>query len=171
MDAIQDSRQIRYYLNLQDAQPRLTQSGNEKRHLKPLIHPEKTPEMIASEIFKSQNYENLTDYQTIVKHLISYQKGGDNRRWDEYAQPIPQALRDLLSTLLNECRRNGFVAPYVFDGKVIWRRVATYGEQGDLCTLCERDCVRSENVDTGRVKWLRAHQGGYREPKPCWERD
>lgn len=125
--------------------------------------------MIASEIFKSQNYENLTDYQTIVKHLISYQKGGDNRRWDEYAATIPQPLRDTLKKMLVECRRNGFVAPFVFDGEIQWRRIVTHGAQGDLCTLCDRQCKRRDDLKSGRVKWLREHQTGYREKKPCWE--
>ena len=169
MDAIQDSRQIRYYLNLQDAQPRSTQSGNVRRGLKPIVTPEETPEQILAKVFGSENYRNLTDYQAIVKHLISYQKSGDNRRWDEYAGTIPQPLRDTLTRMLVECRRNGFIAPYVFDGVIQWRRIMTHGTQGDLCTLCDRDCKRRDNLESGRVKWLREHQRGYREKNPCWE--
>lgn len=120
-------------------------------------------------IFKSDNYEQMADYVSIMNHLSAYAKGGEHKRWDEYAPKIPADLRVLLGKMLVECRRNGFVAPFVFDGVIQWRRIVTHGAQGDLCTLCDRQCKRRDDLESGRVKWLREHQRGYREKNPCWE--
>jgi len=169
MEALNESGQIRYYLNRQDKQQRSTQNGNVERQLKPLVVPEETPETTMAKIFGSASFRNLTDYEAIVKHLVAYQKTGENRRWDEYAAVMPQPLRETLAKVLKECRRNGFIAPYVFDGEIQWRRVMTHGQQGDLCTLCDRECKRRDDLESGRFKWLREHQNGYREPKACWE--
>lgn len=142
-----------------------------EKQLKPLIIQQETPDNVLNRVFKTAEYERLTDHDSIIKHLIAYQKGGDHRRWDEYAGKIPQELRDTWALILSECRRNGFIAPYVFNGKLQWRRIMTTGKQADLCTMCSRDCTLRNDIDEGNVKWRRQNQNGYHEPAACWKRD
>lgn len=140
-----------------------------ERRLKPLINPEETPDQIMRRLFKSDNYEQMADYVSIMNHLSAYAKGGEHKRWDEYAPKIPADLRVLLGKMLTECRRNGFISPYIYYDKIKWRRVMTNGPQGDLCTLCSRDCEIRDSIDNGDAKWKRTNMQGYREPMKCWE--
>jgi len=112
----------------------------------------------------------LADYNALVQHIEAYQKAGDMRMWDSYAAKIPQALREKWSQVLLECRRNGFIAPYVYDGKLIWRQIRTHGPMtDDLCTTCDRECKTREMIDSGEAKWRAVNIKGWREPKKCWE--
>lgn len=111
----------------------------------------------------------MADYVLIRDHLTAYAKGGDHKRWDDTAPKIPADARVLMGKLFTECRRNGFIAPYVFDDKIRFMRVETHGPQADLCTLCERDCVSREEIDNGRAKWKRTNLKGYHEQPKCWE--
>ena len=118
------------------------------------------------------NYKNHNDYQGIIKHLEAYQRGGEHRRWEDYAGKIPPDIRELWRTALADCARNGFIAPYVFAGELIWRRIVTRGQATrDLCTLCRRECRNRDDIDGGEVTWRLKHAPGYEEPKKCWEDD
>jgi len=138
-------------------------------NLRPLVIPQETPEQTLMRIFKSVNYENSVDFKIIIEHLGSYQKAGNNGRWDDYVNKIPDVLRKTWGLILAECARNGFIAPYVYDGKLIFRQVVTRGKQADLCTLCRRECLKRENTDSGEYKWRIENVNGFREPKKCWE--
>ena len=144
------------------------------RQLKPLIKPQETPEQVLTRAFKDKNYEKTTDYEGIIKHLVAYQKGGNHRNWGDYAEKIPQEMRDKLASIISECARNGFIYPHVYDGKLLWMRIETHREiTDDLCTLCRRDCVIRSDIDTGVEKLRRQtkikNKMKYEEPKKCWE--
>jgi len=116
------------------------------------------------------DYERLTDYEGIIRHLEAYQKGGEHRRWDDYAEKIPVAVREQWKLILSECARQGFITPYVFEGKLLWRRVMTWGNSThDLCTLCRRECQKRTDIDTGETKWRRQNVNNYHEPAKCWQ--
>jgi len=114
-------------------------------------------------------YTNLLDYKIIIEHLESYQKAGENRRWDEYANRIPEQLRNTWRLILSECARNGFISPHVSNETLIFKRIETHGVQSDLCTLCRRECKKRDDIDTGETKWRRQNVAGYHEPLKCWK--
>jgi hypothetical protein len=143
-------------------------SGEEKRHLKPLIIPQETPDAILTGIFKTVNYTELTDYQAIINHIVAFNKAGELKKWDDYAPKIPDAIREIWKRILFECRRNGFIAPYVYNNELIWRRIMTRGRHADLCTLCERSCHVREGIDTGEFKWRKQNMKSFHEPHKCW---
>jgi hypothetical protein len=144
-------------------------SGEGIKHLKPLIIPQETPDAILTGIFKSSNYKELTDYQAIISHLIAFNKVGELKKWDDYAPKIPDAIRAIWKQILFDCRRNGFIAPYVYNNELIWRRIMTHGKHSDLCTLCERACHVREGIDTGEFKWQRQNTKSFHEPHKCWK--
>lgn len=161
-----------YLLNKNERPMQSTQNTIVERLLKPLIKPQETPEQVLTRVFKSANYEQLVDYEAIIKHLEAYQKAGNYRKWDEYAEKMPEETRARLKNILAECARQGFIAPYVYGGKLVWQRIMTHGKMtSDLCTLCELDCVKRSDIDTGVTKWRMKNQPGYREPKKCWEEE
>jgi len=125
---------------------------------------------VLTRIFKTQDYRAMADYQIIVDHIASYQKTGENRRWDDYGHKIPDALRSIWRLILNECARNGFIAPYVYDGELHWRRIMTHGKHTDLCSLCRRECIKRDDIDNGETKWRRMNVPNYHEPTKCWVR-
>jgi hypothetical protein len=136
--------------------------------LPPLVVPEELPETTMRRIFKEGEYEALVSY------LIAYQRAGDMRRWDEFRHKVPDDLLEALRTVMVECKRNGFIHPQAFDGKIVWSQILDNGSgprrNADRCTLCERDCIRREMLETGEIKRRKILNPGYREPKPCWER-
>jgi hypothetical protein len=141
--------------------------------LKPLIKPQETPEQVLTWMFKTQNYEKDADYVAIINHLIAYQKGGKYRNWDDYVEKIPQGIRDKWKSILVECARNGFIAPYAQDNKLFWMRIMTHKKMtDDLCTMCQRECKVRSDIDGGVEKLrmqnkIKNHEK-YEEPKKCW---
>lgn len=121
-------------------------------------------------IFRESNLSKSADYNTIVTLLTTYQRQGDNRRWDEFRHKIPDPLLKIWGDLLIECRRNGFVAPKAENGNIIWRQIYSNNDiiNGDLCTLCDRECQRREKINSGEMKRLKQLNNGAQEPKPCW---
>ena len=137
--------------------------------LPPLVVPEEMPETTMSRIF------NPGEYDAMVTYLLAYQRGGDLRRWDEFRNRIPDELLISWGIVMIECKRNGFVNPHVFNGKIIWDQILENGSgerrNADLCTLCDRDCRRREMVDTGDMKRKKLMGIPIHEPKPCWVHD
>jgi hypothetical protein len=121
-------------------------------------------------IFKESDLALSADYQSIVGYLTTYQRQGENRRWEDFRNKIPAPLLKLWGDLLIDCRRNGFMAPRVENEVVVWRQVTSNDDQknGDLCTMCERECLRREMIDAGDTKRMRLLNPGWHEPKPCW---
>jgi hypothetical protein len=129
-------------------------------------------------IFKVRNGEELRDnaqYKSIIKHLVSYQKMGDKRNWDEYKNGIDNDLLEKWTLILIDCRRNGFIGPRMEFDRMIWMQVLTHGSMtSDLCTLCDRACKRREDLNLG-MEWERMHSMRdkgliYNEPRACWQR-
>ena len=121
-------------------------------------------------IFQESDLRDSADYQSIVALLTTYQRQGDNRRWDEFRHKIPVDLLKLWGDVLIECRRNGFIGPRVENGEIVWMQVIGNDvRNGDLCTMCERECRRREMINSGAAKQMRLLNKGWREPRPCWE--
>lgn len=137
--------------------------------MKPLIIPQETPDKILKSIFKTENYQQLTDYKVILDHLVAFSKAGELKKWDDYAAKIPDSIREIWKQILFECRRNGFIAPYVYNNELIWRRIMTHGRQADLCTLCDRSCYVRDGIDTGEFKWRKQNMKSFHEPHKCWK--
>ena len=152
--------------------PNAPQSQPNGRLLKkpPLIKPEELPGTTMRRILMESQLDDSADYQSIIGYLTTYQRQGENRRWDDFRNKIPPPLLKLWGDLVIECRRNGFVAPRVQDGKLVWRQVTSNDDQknGDLCTMCDRECSRREMVDSGEAKRTRLLNPGWHERKPCW---
>lgn len=140
-----------------------------KRLNKPLIKPEKVAWEVMVDVFGS-NYTESADYSIIVAHIETYQKAGDMRSWDTYCQKIPPAVREKLKLMMTECRRNGFVSPHAYNGKLHWRQIVTPGKmQDDLCILCTRSCALQDMLNSGEAKWKAQTIKGWHPPTPCWE--
>ena len=131
--------------------------------------PEELPETTMRRIFKEGEYEAIFSY------LMAYQRAGDMRRWDEFRHKVPDDLLAALKNVMIECKRNGFIHPQAFDGKIVWSQILDNGSgerrNADLCTLCDRDCRRREMVDTGDMKRKKLMGIPIHEPKPCWVHD
>lgn len=143
----------------------LLQNMNEKRLLKrpPLITPEKMPKQIIAEIFGNE------EYKAMVKLLGSYQKMGDNGRWNIFSAQIPADLREKWNKIMLHCRRNGFIGPYSDGENIRWRQVISKGMAADLCCMCDLPCKLRDDIDSGRMKFLRTLPNWNGEPKRCWE--
>jgi hypothetical protein len=100
----------------------------------------------------------LEDYQK--KH--KYREG-----WDTYSLTLTEDEREFIKTCFSECRRMGFVSPYVYNGKLNFSRVMAV-KQEDQCAMCERECQRREDIEDGTGKFRKNTVYGYEEPKPCW---
>lgn len=132
-----------------------------------MVTPQELPSTTTRRIFKDE-----TELSSIIGLLTTYQRQGENRRWEDFRNKIPPPLLKLWGDLLIECRRNGFVGPRVDGETLAWRQVTSNDGQrnGDLCTMCERECRRREMVDSGDAKHLRMAGAGWHEAKPCWGR-
>ena len=123
-------------------------------------------------IFRDNNLQNNPDYKLLVNLLVTYQRQGEGRRWEDYRNKIPPQLLKIWGDILIDCRRNGFINPKV-EGEVIifYQIITTNSRQGDLCTFCDRDCRRREQINSGElkaVKELNKNNPNWREQKPCW---
>jgi len=122
-------------------------------------------------IFQESDLRESEDYKSIVAYLTTYQRQGDNRHWDEFRNKIPPDLMKLWGDVMIECGRNGFIGPRVENGEIVWMQVVGTNDvrNGDLCTMCDRECRRREMINSGAAKQMRLLNKGWREPRPCWE--
>jgi len=131
------------------------------------------PETVMRRIFRETNLKESADYGLLVSLLTTYQRQGELRSWDGYRAKISPQLLKLWGDILIECRRNGFIAPRAAGDKIVFRQVVSSNKHtGDLCTMCNRDCRRREQIDTGvmrEIKKLNKNNPHWSEPKPCWE--
>ena len=111
------------------------------------------------------------DYKSIVGFLTTYQRQGDNRTWDHFRNKMPPEILKIWGDLLIECRRNGFVAPRAEGGKIVWKQLIGTNDirNGDLCTMCDRDCAIRERMDSGEAKRIRLMNHRVEEGKKCWQ--
>ena len=123
-------------------------------------------------ILRESHLELSADYESIVGYLTTFQRQGDNRRWDEFRNKMPVDLLKVWGDVLIECRRNGFVGPRAENDKIVFRQIinTTLIDNGDLCTFCERDCAKREFIENGQAKYNRLAGSEYKEQqRPCWE--
>ena len=126
-------------------------------------------------IFKVDELSESSDYTALVNLLTTYQRQGENRRWDDFRYKIPPELLVIFGNICKECLRNGFTGPRIENGNLVFYQM--YGDvweindvrNGDLCTFCERDCIRREMIDSGSLKFARSRNPEFSEPKTCWE--
>ncbi len=120
-------------------------------------------------ILKVVELDHSADFVSLVKILQEYQRPGENRAWDTVRIKIPEDLLAIWGEILSECRRNGFIGPWAYGEKIHWRQVLSDNEaQGDLCTMCARECQRREDLNSGEFTKRRGADPNYTEPKPCW---
>lgn len=116
-----------------------------------------------------------TDLIAFTAVIKSYQGAPQDVGWDKYAANITTpGTRDMVKRIMLECRRQGYIYPRVYDGKLYWHRIVMSESESrkksvDLCTLCERDCVVREDIDSGKGKWAKLRDSRYREPEKCWQ--
>jgi len=135
----------------------------------PLIKPQEHPTETMRRIFQIGNLDESEDYKLIKNHLYLVGRQGNHGRWDEYRTKIPQELLDTWVRVMTECRRNGFINPHVEHGVIVFDQVLASGmDNADLCTLCDRYCIRREMVDTGELKRRKTMNKDYQELEMCW---
>ena len=121
-------------------------------------------------IFQAGNLDESEDYKSIKNHLYLFKRHGEHRRWDEYRNKVPQELLFTWAVVMTDCRRNGFIAPHMENGMIVFDQVLASGMgNADLCTMCERYCLRRDMIDTGELKRRKAVNKDYQELKPCWK--
>jgi hypothetical protein len=168
LELLGQTREIKTY-NLKQTPKSPVSSPGTLRH-RPLINPEEFPLQTMRRIFKVVELDHSSDFLTIRDLIRTYQKQGENRKWDEFRHKIPDPLLSLWEEVLSECRRNGFVGPWVEDDTIKWKQLLSVNNaQGDLCTLCSRECRRREEINSGESRQRRQNDINYEEPKPCWE--
>ena len=111
---------------------------------------------------------NHPTYQALAGHLAKFYK--NRLPWDEFAKVIPDEMRDVLSRLHIELRRCGYLicgADYrEGQARIRYAQIRDVDHTRpipgplipDLCTLCQRECVRKDFNGVMR-------QG----VKRCWE--
>jgi hypothetical protein len=105
-------------------------------------------------------------------HLKAYQKKSAFQGWDEYRKGVPEDMLETMQQLFVECRRNGFINPHVRNERIVFDQIISQGSCGDTdpCVMCDRECRKRDDIDTGEVKRQRViHGAGYVEPRLCWQ--
>ena len=149
--------------------------SRDMRRNPPAVKPEELPDTTMRRIFQDSDLKTNPDYNLLVSLLMTYQRAGDIKRWDDYRGKIPGPLLELFGDILVECRRNGFVNPKSDGIRIAFQQVISTTEiTGDLCTLCDKFCTRREQLDNGEIKKIRnlnKNNPNWKEPKPCWEKN
>ena len=125
--------------------------------------------MTMRRILKVVELSHSTDFVSIREMLKTYQKGKDYVGWDNFRQKIPEDILLIWAEILRECRRNGYIAPWAYEDSIKWMQVISINNvQGDLCGLCERNCERRDDFNSGEMKKRRLADHNFVEPSPCW---
>ena len=137
----------------------------------PVVIPEELPATTMRRILVQNDLAYSDDYKSIVAYLTTYQRQGENRAWETFRNKIPPPLLKTWGDIVSECRRNGFIAPRAEGEIIVFRQVVSTGStrNGDLCTMCERECAIRENVDSGEAKRRKHANQDYKEEPPCWD--
>lgn len=112
-------------------------------------------------------FMDWSDKDLMIKHLISYQKLGDDRNWDNYRKKIPDELLQKWANIIFKCRMSGFIAPRAYDNKIVWKTMITYHpEMCDQCSVCPKTFISGECQGKLKPKM----EGGHwvRNFVPCW---
>ena len=124
-------------------------------------------------ILQASKLQDSAEYKSIAEYLATYQRQGDYRRWDEFRNKIPLELLKIWGDILIECRRNGFCLPRAENNQIMWRQVISTNKirNGDLCTMCDRECSIRERLDSGEAKRIRLMDSEAKEARKCWQDD
>ena len=132
--------------------------GNLKLHaLPPLCGTSSLPQNIVDK------YLTQDEYRAMIKHLSTYRK--TRAEWDHYRLKIDNDLLEKWITVLEGCRRIGFVNPHIYQDEIIWNRILGFKrniEQADKCTLCSNS--QTKETCTGQTLYKK------NQPMfvPCW---
>jgi len=115
-------------------------------------------------------FKNEGELTLITDLLTTYQRQGENRKWDDFRYKIPDNLLKLWGDLIIECRRNGFIGPRAEGDRITWMQVIGTNDirNGDLCTMCDRGCSKREKIDSGEAKRMKIINPDYQQDKKCW---
>ena len=108
-------------------------------------------------------YLDEQDKSAIIRHITSCQKNDSD--WGTYRKKIPDELLREWAKVMAECWSYGFVAPYVYDDKLYWKRIVMHDVSCcDKCTLCPM------NFRAGQCKGKIYYKAnGERVFRTCWE--
>jgi hypothetical protein len=96
-----------------------------------------------------------------MRHLESYRKSGIG--WDVYRDKINNDLLDKWGRVVNKCRQNGFIAPYVYQNILHWKQIMTKKTStNDKCVVC------SMTEQKGNCVGLMIFKGDSKIFVPCW---
>ena len=123
--------------------------------------------------------------QAIKGFLTTYQRSGEHKSWDVFREKIPAPILEAWGLILSECRRNGYVGPVVkggdftdkqfMGGKIVFQQILTTSDKPlDQCTLCERECLRRDEIGSGEAKRMHGKNKApgvkiYEERRPCYD--
>ena len=130
-------------------------------HLSPTVKTLKHPNHIVDE------FMDWNDKDQMIKHLIAYQKLGDDRNWDNYRKKIPDELLEKWGNVILQCRMNGYLYPRAYDNKIIWKTMTFYHpEVCDQRSVCPKAFIAGECKGQLKPK----NEGGIwkRNFVPCW---
>jgi len=145
-------------LSAQRMKPQPTQlPQNITRKLPPLVIPSQPANHIVISLM------DATERELMVKYLTQYKKTGSD--WDTFKNKIPEKLLEKWKFVLDACRENGFIAPKVYNEKIIWSQILGFKrnyKNADKCTLC------SCNHKDGNCKGKLIYKNQQRMFQQCW---
>lgn len=115
--------------------------------------------MMPKEIAQKHDFTKA-DYEMMVKHLSTYQRGGLDRSWKDYRKKIDVELLEKWGRVLFDCRANGFINPVSMNDKIVWAQLTGKSYDSDQCTLCPN------KIDDGSCPGLTDENDRF---KPCWK--
>lgn len=125
------------------------------RKYPPMIRQVFSPEQIMSDLLTD------TERNDIIEILNKYgrQKLHEKARgWSEWsAMNVPDGLSEKWKAVLYACRANGFIGPYIYEGKIKWLQILkSKGFDADRCTMCpikDDDCYGLHDAGTFVPCW------------------
>lgn len=139
---------------------------NEQAAKMPFIKSDMTPHDVIVNIFGVLYKENK-EYLAMLDCILAFYIV-KNSNWEDYRKKVPPNILSLWNRVLTECYRQGYIFCGITGDEMTWFRIMTNkNKSNDLCSLCERPCVRRYKIDSGEQKRL-YHEFGIREKNPCW---
>ncbi|MFA5728512.1 MAG: hypothetical protein WC957_03720 [Candidatus Neomarinimicrobiota bacterium] len=112
------------------------------------------------------DYLDYQEQQAWIGFIQMKQK--TNGEWEDIRKKMPPELLEKTARVLSDCRRNGFINPKVFNGKLYWYQIM--GSERNRNHNCECDlCDRNMTSGTCMGKFIN-NRLGHRDFKKCWEK-
>ena len=120
-----------------------------------------------------QRFLTEPEIKAVKNHLLSYQKGGQYKNWDEYRNKIDNGLLTKFNLLRKTCRENGFINPHVSGGKIFWMQIIGKLDPDILsnpCLLCENSLLDGSCKGQLKIHKTKRRNKG-KDFIPCWQND